>query len=103
MSVRDVASDLFESWMIGLDAVQGVVRKRLIGGSAAVAGDKTYEWMTQVDLQHLPAYASDAALALIASERQLDTQSNEAPADIADRAPFWLTLAPYYGTGLGIL
>src|SRR3954471_4788939 len=103
MSVSDVASDLFESWIVKLAAVQGVNRKRIVGGFASVVGDKTYEWMTQADLQHLPAYASAAAIALIASERQLDVQSNEATASIADRAPFWLTLAHYYGSGLGIL
>jgi hypothetical protein len=103
MSVREVNSQDFERWITNLDAAQGLVRGRLLGGFAAVAGDKSKEWTTQADLEHLPAYASNASIALIASERQLDTIVNEAPSSIAERAPFWLQLARFYGSGLGIL
>jgi hypothetical protein len=103
VSVREVISQDFERWVTSLAAAQGVVRRRLLGGFAAVLGDKSKEWATQADLEHLPAYASDSSIALIASERQLDTLINEAPSSIAARAPFWLQLARFYGTGLGIL
>jgi hypothetical protein len=103
VSAHEVNSQDFERWITNLDAAQGLVRGRLLGGFAAVIGDKSKEWTTQADLEHLPAYASDASIALIASERQLDTIVNEAPSSIAARAPFWLQLARFYGSGLGIL
>jgi len=103
MSVQGVSSSLYESWITNLKAVQGTIRKRIFGAFARALGDKTVEWMTQVNLEHMPSFASDQSIALIASERQLDTAPSEATSAIAARAPFWLQLAQFSGSGLGIL
>jgi hypothetical protein len=103
MPILDVSSNDFESWMAGLAANQGPARQRIIKAFASVLGDKSVEWMTWANLEHLPAYASDQSIALIASERQLDTATGEAASSIAQRAPFWLQLAKFSGSGLGIL
>jgi hypothetical protein len=103
MPVLDVSSHDYESWMAGLAANQGPARQRIIKAFASVLGDKAVEWMTWANLEHLPSYASDQSIALIASERQLDTAAGEAASSIALRAPFWLQLGRFSGTGLGIL
>lgn len=103
MATQGIVSTVYESWVTNLKAVQGLVRKRIFGAFASVLGDKTIAWMTQANLEHLPAFASDQGVALIASERQLDTAAAEAVSDIAARAPYWLQLARFSGSQLGIL
>jgi hypothetical protein len=100
---NQVSSSVYESWIVRMRANQGTARRRIMGGLARVLGDLTIEWGTQANLEHLPSYASDKSIALIASERQLDTYPGEPTADLAARAPFWLQLAKFRGTSLGIL
>lgn len=103
MAVQGITSTRYESWVTNLKAVQGLVRRRIFGAFASVLGDKSVEWMTQANLEHLPSFASDQGVALIASERQMDTATGETVRSIAARAPYWLQLARFSGSGLGVL
>lgn len=103
MARQGIASRRYEAWVTGFKAIQGTIRKRIFGSFASVLGDKSIEWMTQANLEHLPSFASDQGVALIASERQLDTAAGEAVSSIAARAPYWLQLARFSGSGLGVL
>lgn len=103
MPPQAITSRRYEAWVTGFKAVQGLVRKRIFGAFASVLGDKSVVWMTQANLEHLPSFASDQSVALIASERQMDIASGEAASSIAARAPYWLQLARFSGSGLGVL
>jgi hypothetical protein len=81
-----------------------LVGKRIWGGFAAALGDRAVDWATQANLEHLPGYAHDpASIALIASERLMDTARGEAAGSIAARAPFQMQIGKFYGTPLGLL
>lgn len=103
MARQGITSSRYEAWVTGFKAVQGTIRKRIFGAFASVLGDKSIEWMTQANLEHLPSFSSDQGVALIASGRQLDTAAGEAVSSIAARAPYWLQLARFSGSGPGVL
>lgn len=97
-------STLYEAWVSSLRVSwMGVRARRIFGGFAAVLGDRSIDWLKQSQLERFPATASAPAIALIASERQMDTYPGEDPADIAAREPFATRLMQFAGSPLGIL
>lgn len=82
----------------------GTKGKAILGGFAAVLGDRTVDWATQANLEHLPEYASSAqSVALTASERQIDANPAETTTALASRITQAVQLWQYAGTQLGIL
>lgn len=97
-------SSRYEGWITALrQPWMRTVGRRIWGAFAAALGDKALDWGTQVNLEHLPRYASAPSVVLTASERQLDTFPGEGTAALADRAPQWMTLGRFAGSPLGLL
>lgn len=98
------ASTLFQSWASSLRIKWLSFKGRAQAlAYATVLGDWTVDWMIGALLERMPLQASATALALIASERQLDVAPSEATSSIAQRATQWIQLGKYVGTPIGIL
>jgi hypothetical protein len=98
------SSTRYEAWITRLrQPWMATIGRRIFGGFAAALGDRALDWATQANLEHLPRYASPPSVALIASERQLDTYPNEPTATLAARAPQWIVLGKFAGSPLGLL
>lgn len=66
------ASTFYRSWITRLKQPwMGVVGKRVWGAFSAALGDNTVDWLNRSLLEAFPEYASDPAITLIGSERQL--------------------------------
>lgn len=90
------ATQLRLSWM-------GQRAQRIVGGWAAVLGDKTLEWARQAQLEHLPEHALDAkSLALRASETGIEPGPNEVMSDLATRLTYQRILNQLRGRPLGL-
>ncbi len=97
-------STRYASWVTQLKLpFMSLLGQRRWGGLAAVLGDRAVDWATQALLEHLPAFASAPSIALIASERQMDTAPSEASSAIAARAPYQTRIARFAGSPWGVL
>jgi hypothetical protein len=81
----------------------GEKAKRIFGGFASVLGDRAIEWTRQANLEHLPQYASAAALPLLGSARLLDHGPSETDAGYAARLTQAIPTWQLAGTPLGML
>jgi hypothetical protein len=98
------ASTRYRSWARRLRlSIMGAKGKAILGAFATVIGDKTLDWATQANLEHMPEFASPESVGLIGSERQLEQGPNELLADYAYRLMFATQLWRFAGTPLGIL
>jgi len=98
------ASTYFQAWASRLRlSIMGIKGTAILTAFAKVLGDMTVDWGTQANLEHLSDFAGAQSVALIASERQLDTIPGETTAAIGARAPQWITLGRFVGTPLGML
>jgi hypothetical protein len=97
-------STRFESWVTNLRlSWMSVIGRRIWGGFASVLGDRSVDWAVQGNLEHMPEYASDQGVALIADERQIDRGPSETVADLAKRETQAYKLWRFAGTPLGLL
>jgi hypothetical protein len=104
MTTEIAPSTRFEAWVRQLRVSwMGVAAQRIFGGFAAVLGDKSVDWIKQGLLEHMPAHASDPGVALIASERQMDTYPGEPAADLAAREPYQRWIMRFAGSQIGVL
>jgi hypothetical protein len=95
----------FATWVTKLRlAWMGAKAKAIMGGFAAVAGDRFVEWTKRANYEHLPEYAADpASVGLIASERRIDQGPSETTEDLAARLTRAVQLWRLAGTPLGLL
>lgn len=97
-------STKFENWITSLRlAWMGIVGKRIFGAFSQIVGDRTVDWANQANAEHLPLYASAQAVALIASERQIDAGPSESVSDLATRLTQAVAQWQRAGTPLGML
>jgi hypothetical protein len=97
-------STFFQAWASRLRVRwNGIKGGAILRSFAKTIGDDTVDWGAQANLEHLSDFSSSQGVALIASERQLDTAPAEATSDIAARAPQWIQLGRFVGTPIGML
>lgn len=85
-------------------AWMGAKAKAIMGGFAAVIGDRFVEWTRRANYEHLPEYAADpTSVGLTASERRIDKGPSETTADLASRLTRAVQLWRLAGTPLGLL
>lgn len=98
-------STLFQDWAKRLRlAWNGVVSQRILGGFAAVLGDRSLDEAQQANFEHLPELATDPiSVGLIASERQIEPGPTETQAHLAARLTGAVPTWRFAGTAAGLL
>lgn len=98
------SSTAYQAWVQRLRLPWlGLKGRAIMGGLATVLGDKTIDWGTQANLEHLPEYASPLSVPLIASERQIDAGPLESSAALATRLTGAVQAWQRASTPLGML
>ena len=94
----------FENWATRLRfAWMGASAKRIIGGIAAILGDKSVTWARQAQLEHMPEYAEDAAsLVRIGAERGIERGPDDTDATYATRLTYARILDQLRGRPIGL-